>query len=123
MAWHNELGKEGELLARKYLVKKRYKILQTNWKLGNIEVDIIAQTKKTIVFVEVKTRSSEVFQLPEQAVDLHRQRRLTMAADSFMKQFSDKYEARFDIIAVVMENGNTEIRHTIDAFCPVPRYY
>lgn len=110
-------------MARQYLLKKRYKILQTNWKLGNMEVDIVAQTKKTIVFVEVKTRSSEAFQLPEQAVDLRRQRRLTVAADSFMKQFPDKYEARFDIIAVVVSDGNTEIRHTIDAFSPVPKYY
>lgn len=123
MALHNELGREGELLAQQFLKKKHYKILQTNWKMGNLEVDIIAQLKKTIVFVEVKTRSSEQFQLPEQAVDLHRQRRLTRAANSFMKEFPDNYEARFDIIAIIINDKETQIRHISDAFVPTPTYY
>ncbi len=119
MAEHNELGKAGEALAQQYLLKKRYTILQTNYKVRNIELDIIAKTKKTIVFVEVKTRSSEAFGMPEEAVDARKQQRIVRAANTFMQQYPDDYEARFDIIAVVMKAGaKPEIRHTEDAFAP-----
>lgn len=119
MAAHNELGKTGEELAQQYLRKKRYTILQTNYKVRNIELDIIAQTKKTIVFVEVKTRSSEAFGMPEEAVDARKQQRIVRAANTYMQQYPDDYEARFDIIAVVMkDNAELEIRHTEDAFAP-----
>lgn len=119
MAAHNELGKTGEELAQQYLRKKHYTILQTNYKVRNIELDIIAQTKKTIVFVEVKTRSSEAFGMPEEAVDARKQQRIVRAANTYMQQYPDDYEARFDIIAVVMkDNAEPEIRHTEDAFAP-----
>lgn len=122
MALHNEIGKKGELLAQQYLKKQHYTILQTNYKICNIEIDIIAKIKKTIVFVEVKTRSSEMFQAPEEAVDINKQRRITVASNAYMQHFSEQYEARFDIIAVILNNNNTQIRHTIDAFAPAPNY-
>ncbi len=122
MAQHNETGRKGEVLAQQYLKKQHYKILQTNYRICNIEIDIIAQIKKTIVFVEVKTRSSEIFQAPEEAVDINKQRRITIAANTYMQQFSEQYEARFDVIAVILSNDNIQIRHTIEAFSPTPTY-
>ena len=56
MALHNELGKWGEDVAANLLKQKNYRIVQQNWRMGHLEVDIIAEDCQTIAFVEVKTR-------------------------------------------------------------------
>ena len=69
MAKHNELGKEGELIAFMFLQKESFHILKTNWRYQKAEVDIIAQKDGFLVFVEVKTRSSKKFGKPEEAIN------------------------------------------------------
>ncbi len=122
MAFHNELGKQGEKLARDYLKKKGYKILAANWKSGKYEIDIIAQNKNEIIFVEVKTRSSDFFGDPEDAVDNRRRRRMTNASDSYMKYYKCNLEPRFDIISIILNDKQTTINHIEDAFQPIPYY-
>lgn len=68
MAEHNELGKLGEELAVDFLQKNGYDILETNWVFQKAEIDIIAQKDNTLVAVEVKTRSSIDFGLPQDFV-------------------------------------------------------
>lgn len=123
MAQHNELGRQGEQLAQQWLLAKKYTLLETNWKCGNIEIDIIARKARQLVFVEVKTRSSDVLQRPEEAVDYRRRQRLTKAADVYIRRNGLSLEPRFDIIAIVLNGQQQEINHIENAFAPVARYY
>ena len=74
MAKHNNIGKDGETIARRYLEQKDYLILETNWRKGHLEADIIAYKDNQIIFVEVKTRSTDIFGAPEEFVDLKKQK-------------------------------------------------
>ena len=118
MAAHNELGKKGEMMAIEYLKKKGYQILQHNWKLNNWEIDIIAQKKNEIIFVEVKTRSDNYLMQPEDAVDYRRQRRMTNAANAYINYYRVDLEPRFDIIAIILNDNRKEINNIEDAFPP-----
>ena len=125
MAAHNELGKRGEDLAAQLLKKKGYKLLERNWKFNGWEVDIIAGTKKEIVFVEVKTRSDDTLMRPEEAVDFNRQCRLTSAASAYINYHQINLSPRFDVIAIVLNDDRCDINHFENAFPPIARkrYY
>ena len=69
MAQHNDFGKWGEDLAVHYLSEKGYAILERDWRYGHKDIDIIAISDDTLVFVEVKTRRNDTFMRPEQSVD------------------------------------------------------
>jgi putative endonuclease len=118
MSLHNELGKKGEELAANYLEEEGYKILHRNWRFGKDELDIIAETEKFIVFVEVKSRSTAYFGDPEDAVDKQKQRFMVRAADAYVNQKSIDLEVRFDIVSIIFEKGKHTIRHIEDAFYP-----
>ncbi len=123
MAKHNELGKLGEEMAVEYLRTKGYTILITNWRLGDLEVDIIARVGETIVLVEVKTRSSDWMQRPEEAVDRRRRDRLCRAANAYVKGKRWNGDVRIDIVAIVVNESRQEIRHIEDAVHPRGRFY
>ena len=118
MAKHNELGAKGEELAKQLLIDKGYQILHTNWRYRHEEIDIIARTGSTVVFVEVKTRATAWHQSPVEAVDDAKIRHLVSAADHFMTQLDDDCEFRFDIISVVVSPSDNVIEHYEDAFLP-----
>jgi putative endonuclease len=118
MSQHNELGKKGEDIAADYLAEEGYKILNRNWRYGKDEIDIIAETDKFIVFIEVKSRSTSYFGEPEDAVDNQKQRFLVRAADAYVNQKEIDLEVRFDIISIIFEKGKHTIRHIEDAFYP-----
>ena len=69
MAAHNQFGIKGEEIAADYLRLKGYTILDTNWRSGHKEIDIIARFKDTIIFVEVKSRANDFYGKPQDAVD------------------------------------------------------
>ncbi len=115
MAKHNILGQVGENIALEYLLKKEYKILETNWRFGKKEIDIIAQKDNLVVIVEVKTRSTDYYGVPEESVTLAKQRFLIEAADAYMQQLDFEAEVRFDIISIV----NKTINHIQEAFIPL----
>ena len=118
MAEHNELGKSGETAAMEYLQGKGYIILETNWRRGKLELDIIAKTDDELVFVEVKTRSIHSLTDPEAAVDKAKIRNIVMAADIYIKMTSIDLPARFDIISVISHEFGFDIDHIEDAFYP-----
>ena len=118
MAKHNELGAKGEELAKQLLIDKGYQILHTNWRYRHEEIDIIARTGSTVVFVEVKTRATAWHQSPVEAVDDAKIRHLVSAADHFMTRLGDDCEFRFDIISVVVSPSGNVIEHYEDAFLP-----
>lgn len=85
MARHNILGLNGESLAASYLQEKGYTILDRNWRSGHKELDLVVRKDSTLVVVEVKTRSSDNFGSPQDAVDERKIRRLVMAADAYVR--------------------------------------
>ncbi len=111
-------GQAGEQLAREYLQTNGYAILEANWKWGHLEVDIIAMKENTIVFVEVKTRSSDRMAPPEAAVNSQKQNNLFRAANTFVTRRGYNCEVRFDIISIVQSAEGTQLEHIPDAFIP-----
>ncbi len=121
MADSHSLGKDGEAAARQYLLKKGYKILHTNWKSGMKEIDIVAENKDFIVFVEVKTRSYDTVLHPSLAVTREKQKSIIFAAESYIKRYNINKESRFDIISIISNDESTDIEHIEDAFYPTLR--
>jgi len=118
MAEHNVLGHEGEDRAAQYLIAKGYTILDRNWRSGHKELDMVARKDNQLVVVEVKTRRGTKFGNPQDAVDRMKIRRLTAAADSYVRLNCIDLDVRFDIVTVV-ENGNcVTVEHIEDAFFP-----
>jgi putative endonuclease len=114
------LGKKGEQLAARFLKKTGYKVLYRNYQptYGG-EVDLVCRERHRLelVFVEVKTRSSERHGTPQEAVDWEKQRRIVRAAQEWLEQLDmDGVTARFDIVEVLCHEGHTEVRHIRDAF-------
>jgi putative endonuclease len=116
MAEHNELGKLGEDLAVEYLRENGYTILETNWTFQKAEIDIIAQIENTLAIVEVKTRSSLDFGLPQDFVKPKKIQLLVKAVDAYVIERDLDIDVRFDIIAVNKEGKSFAIEHLIDAF-------
>lgn len=116
MADHNDLGKRGEDAAVDYLIQKGYQIVKRNWTYEKYEIDIIAQTPEYIIFVEVKTRSSDRWGNPEEAVSKGKIKRIVEAADFYLREFYIDFPARFDVIASIWNGKQFEIEHIDDAF-------
>ncbi len=116
MAEHNELGKLGEEMAVEFLQKDGYAILETNWTFQKAEIDIIAQKGSTLAIIEVKTRSSLEFGLPQDFVKPKKIQLLTKAVDAYVTERDLDVEVRFDIIAIHKEGKSFVIEHLIDAF-------
>jgi len=112
-------GNRGEDLAASYLESNGYVILERNWQIGHLEVDIIATTESFLVFAEVKTRKSNTFGEPEDFVTLQKQRNLIRAASAYIRKFNITKEVRFDILSVILnEQQESAVRHIPDAFKP-----
>jgi putative endonuclease len=116
MAGHNELGKLGEELAVDYLQKNGYRILQTNFVFQKAEIDIIAQKENTLAIVEVKTRSTTDFGMPQEFVNPKKIQLLVKAVNEYILQNDIDADARFDIISVHKEGKDFIIEHLEDAF-------
>jgi putative endonuclease len=116
MAEHNELGKLGEELAVAYLQQNNYAILETNWSFQKAEIDIIAQKENVLAIVEVKTRSSIEFGLPQDFVKPKKIQLLVKAVNEYVISNDLEVTVRFDIIAINKETNDFNIEHIEDAF-------
>jgi putative endonuclease len=116
MAEHNELGKLGEEMAVEFLRKEGYEILETNWTFQKAEIDIIAQKENILAIIEVKTRSSLEFGLPQDFVKPKKIQLLVKAVNEYVISNDLDIEVRFDIIAVHKEGKSYAIEHLMDAF-------
>lgn len=119
MPKHIELGKKGEELARKFLEEKRYTILETNWRHEKDEIDIIAKDNDELVVIEVKTRSTDFFGEPEDAVGQSKEAFLIRATEAYLEEKKLDIDTRFDIISIILNDNQQEVTHIIDAFYPV----
>jgi len=122
MSFNKDLGNKGEEMAQEFLKNKGFEILETNWTYQRAEVDIIVQQANLLIFVEVKTRSTDYFGRPEEAVHQKKQKLLAKAADAYLKINELEQEVRFDIIAIIHNKTKTLIRHIEEAFFPFETY-
>lgn len=119
MAQHNETGASGELVAVNHLLEQGYDIIEKNWRSGKDEVDVIAMHKDQLVFVEVKTRTSDFFGAPEEWVGIKKQRNLIRAANSYIEERNLALNVRFDVIGIIKSNNQLRLNHIEDAFYPL----
>ena len=111
------LGRMGEDVAAKILKGAGYRIIERNYRCRGGEIDIVALDGKTVVFVEVKTRSSEEYGPPQLAVDGRKQRQLTRAAMTYLKEKRLlTWSARFDVVGIVVRGKSHEVEHIKNAF-------
>jgi putative endonuclease len=112
-----QFGEKSENLAAWYLKKNGYKILEQNYRTALGEIDIIAKEKKTIVFVEVKSRQSIHFGNPKWAVTPKKQRKISMVALQYLKRTRQMdAAARFDVVAVTSNRDQPQIEIVKNAF-------
>ncbi len=116
MADHNELGEKGEELARLHLIDNGYKIRETKWRTGSLELDIIAEKDDTLVIVEVKTRSGAFADNPEQYIDNRKIRNIVNATERYIMRYDWNGDTRFDVIAVIIDGSKSSVEHIEDAF-------
>lgn len=104
-----EIGNKGEKYAESYLKRHKYKILERNYNVRIGEIDIIAESKEKIVFVEVKTRHSNSLAKPYEAVDFRKQKRIIKAAMMYLaKNETDKF-CSFDVCEVIVDSSNLKL--------------
>ena len=111
-----ELGRIGERCAEWYYRSHGYRILARNFRVRGGELDLVARRGKTVVFAEVKTRSSCERSQPCEAVGTAKQRRVILAAQSYMTRFSDDPFFRFDVVEVYADSFPFRVRCIKDAF-------
>ncbi|WP_166921577.1 YraN family protein [Flavobacterium poyangense] len=116
MAKHNELGKKGEELAVDFLIENGYEILDQNWTFQKAEIDIIAKKENILAIIEVKTRSSIDFGLPQEFVKPKKIQLLVKAVNAYINDREIDFEVRFDIIAIHKKSETFAIEHLTNAF-------
>ncbi len=116
---HIELGKEGERLAVQLLKKKQHTILVQNYRYRRGEVDVISLHNNQVIATEVKTRETDAFGSPFNAVSRSKQRQIISVMNAFIEQNNRTEEVRFDVISIVLHRQKTEIEHIESAFYPL----
>jgi Predicted endonuclease distantly related to archaeal Holliday junction resolvase len=114
----SRLGELGEAKALEYLVYNGFEIIVTNWRYGHKEIDIIARKDGLIHVVEVKTRATDYFEEPKEAVKRKKQKNLVEAADAFIVKRNIMEEVQFDIISIVMSDEKFDLEYVPQAFYP-----
>lgn len=109
-------GDNGEKMARNFLENEGYIIHFTNWRSGRLEVDIIAEKNNKICFVEVKTRKNADGIYEEDVLSDQKKERLIEAAELFVEEKNLTMEIRFDLIFIILQGSNYQIKHIEDAF-------
>ena len=112
-----KFGANSEILAAWYLKKNGYKIIEQNYRNHLGEIDIIASDKKTIVFVEVKSKKSVRYGNPKWAVTPKKQRKISMVALYYLKTTNQSgAKARFDVVAITSNQDEPQIEIVKNAF-------
>lgn len=104
-----EIGDKGEKYAEKYLKSHKYKILNKNYNTRFGEIDIIAENKDRIAFVEVKTRHQNSLAMPYEAVDFRKQKRIINAAKIYLSKNETEKFCSFDVCEVIINSSNLKL--------------
>ena len=111
------LGDVGERLAEDLYRKLGFSILDRNWRSSAGELDLVVARRDLLVFCEVKTRRSDFFGLPAEAVGYHKQVRLRRLAAAWMNEHRPGgVRVRFDVVSVIVGESGPEVTHLPDAF-------
>lgn len=118
MAEHNELGKWGEQKAAEYLISQGYYIRHRDWKFKHRDIDIVAidEDETLLIFVEVKTRSSDIFGAPNMAITPEKSVNIMIAANAYLRTYKLEHMAfRYDSISIVgTSDDNFQLEHQKD---------
>ncbi len=96
------IGNLGESLARNYFEKKGYAILQTNWRIRHLEIDIIASKNEVLHIIEVKTQKKSTAGFPEENVTRKKMKNLMVAADHY-QMIDKRWKAlQFDVLSIIL---------------------
>ena len=113
----NLLGDYGEIIASRYLRKHGYYIVSANYTCRLGEIDLIAEDKKYLCFVEVKTRSENMKHAPADAVDTVKRTKIIASSQLFIKSYKVNKQPRYDIIEVYFQNDEPiKLNHIENAF-------
>lgn len=116
---NKRIGLIGEKLAVRYIREKAYNVLACNYTTRLGEIDIIAKQGNTIVFIEVKTRTTNTFGTPSEAVDYRKQEKIQKISQQYIlykNLHKSCFNYRFDVIAVSLIGKRYKIDHIEDAF-------
>ena len=117
---NRQLGNTGEIIAKEFLISKGYDYLCSNYKYMRREIDLIFKDEKsrTLIFVEVKTRKNKNYGEPEESVTRIKQEHLRTAALGYLAEKSNyrKYDLRFDVVTILINQSNKTINHIENAF-------
>ena len=120
MGRNNLVGAWGESIAAEYLRKRNYKILARGYRSRFGEIDLIAQNRKYLVFVEVKLRKTSRFAMAREYVDARKQEKLRTTALMYLAEHPTALQPRFDVIEIYAPEGTMtvapDIYHMEDAF-------
>lgn len=107
------LGKKGEAIAVKFLIQKGFKIVETNYRIRAGEIDIVAIDKDTLVYIEVKTRTSSEFGLPEESVTPRKIKYIVQSAKFYRNSRKNLPELeRIDVLSINLSNPQKAlVRH------------
>ena len=121
MAKHNKLGKDGERAACDFLITQGFIVRDTNWRLGHLEIDIVAQDPDSncLHIIEVKTRTSDEEFDPMESITKAKIRNLVNAANGYIELFSLPMSVQFDVMIIVgTATDGFDIRYYPDVFDP-----
>lgn len=112
-----EIGQKGENLAADYLQNAGYTVLERNYRCKLGEIDIIARDNDTLVFIEVRSRSSLAFGLPQESINRRKRHQISKVALEYMiRRKLKNIPARFDVVAVSFEGRKEKVDLIKDAF-------
>lgn len=112
-----QLGRWGEQQAVRYLKRRLYRIVETNYRRPTGEIDIIARRGSVLAFIEVKTRRSRRFGTAQEAVTPRKQQQIIRTAQYYLTEHpTEQSQLRFDVMAVQLMDDDFRIEHVINAF-------
>ncbi len=114
-----EIGDYGEAIARRYLRRRLYRIVETNYKTKHGEIDIIAKKGRYIIFCEVKSRKAENTELygrPALAVNYKKREHIRSALNTYLYRSNTTLTPRIDIIEIYLSEKGHRIEHIKNAF-------
>ena len=99
-------------------MERGYHLIEKNWRYFRYEIDLIVQKDQHLIFVEVKTRYSDNYGEPWEAVNRAKRQKICASADAFIRERQYDWEPRFDIISIIKNNSHVRIQHIEEAFRP-----
>ena len=116
MTWNQTIGTRGEALVVEYLHSLGFTVIEMNWRSGRSEVDLIVQRKKELHFIEVKTRTTDTFGLPEERITKSKLTALAKAAEQFLLLNPAWKEVIFDVLSIAILHSQLPEFYLIEDF-------